>query len=882
MNRKMLLFVSAACVLALLTIGLKQYLPKSVSKAEMNTNQEEQQDDPLAAELQDLNRTRDPKTGKVPRERLITAKEIMDQRFALQKAMRAVAGISWTERGPNNIGGRVRALIFDKTDPTRKVWAGGVSGGLWRCNDITLATPVWTRINDFFGNMAVTSIAQDPKNTNVIYFGTGEGWSNSDAVRGLGIWRSTDGGATFSRLAATANSSFYFVNKLAVDSGGFVYAATSTGLKKSTDFGVTWSTVLSTANGAPNNFIADIEITPDQVFYCGLGNVFTTGGVFKSVNRGSTWTNVTPAGNWRRTEIGVCESNFSRVYVMMQSGTSNGIGGIFRTDNAGTSWTTLPNPSWCDQGTTKTDFTRGQAWYDLIIGADPTNSNNVMIGGVDIFRSTNAGANWTQVSQWASGCGSLPVVHADIHAITYAPSTAGARVAIGCDGGVYLSNNNGLSYTAKNNGLNITQFYSVAIHPNSSTNPSYLLGGTQDNGSIRTNSTGIGSGTTVTGGDGGFAHIDQTNSNIQITSFTNNDYNVSTNGGSSFTRYFKNSNGGFINPTDYDNAKDVLYGGSSAGSIFRWINPAGNGPSINLNITNFSGANITHIQVSANGRDTIYCGLDNGNVVRLNNASSLNGGTLLSKIIRTGTAGASVSGIAIDPSNENHILVTYSNYGIVSVYETFNAQTSGTPTWTAVEGNLPDMPVRWVMFDPRSTAAAWVATEMGVWTTDLLNGTSTDWQPTNFNLSNARVDMLQYRSSDRLVAAGTHGRGFFTTIVPSGAVRINPDGSSPVDIVTPVPDNKNSGSIFGIADNIKRESASKKKVYLSGNQLLITVTDNAPQLMELYDQSGKLLKKTVFNGQYRQDVSGFAKGLYYVLVTNQQTKTSFTTKVYIP
>src|SRR5207247_872769 len=112
-------------------------------------------------------------------------------------------------------------------------------------------------------------------------------------------------------------------------------------------------------------------------------------------------------------------------------------------------------------------------------------------------------------------------------------------------------------------------------------------------------------------------------------------------------------------------------------------------------------------------------------------------------------AGAgSVSGIAIDPSNEAHMLVTYSNYGVTSVFETTNGTTAGTPAWSSVEGNLPDMPVRWVMFDPRNNDWAILATEKGIWSTDNINGGATDWQPTNTNFANTRVDMLRYRNSD--------------------------------------------------------------------------------------------------------------------------------------
>ena len=125
----------------------------------------------------------------------------------------------------------------------------------------------------------------------------------------------------------------------------------------------------------------------------------------------------------------------------------------------------------------------------------------------------------------------------------------------------------------------------------------------------------------------------------------------------------------------------------------------------------------------------------------------------------------SVSCIAIENGNENHLLVTYFNYGVTSVWET----TDGGSNWTNVEGDLPDMPVRWCMFDPTNSDRALLATEVGVWTTNDLNGSSTDWDPSVSGLANVRVDMLQTRTSDNLVLAGTHGRGLFTTDAFSSA-----------------------------------------------------------------------------------------------------------------
>jgi hypothetical protein len=158
--------------------------------------------------------------------------------------------------------------------------------------------------------------------------------------------------------------------------------------------------------------------------------------------------------------------------------------------------------------------------------------------------------------------------------------------------------------------------------------------------------------------------------------------------------------------------------------------------------------------------------LQSGAVVRVDNANAV----ITSTIIRAAGGGA-VSCIDVDPANENHLLVTYSAYGVSSVFET----TTGAAPWTNDDGGdplLPDMPIRWCMFDPRNGDWALLATEKGIWSTDNLNGAATDWQPTNNNFANTRVDMLQYRASDGLLLAATHGRGLFSAFIPAAATPV--------------------------------------------------------------------------------------------------------------
>lgn len=736
--------------------------------------EEEFKDGPAEALAYEIEITKDPSTGIVPRERLVEAYRYMtelEDRQRLQRAAGAIAGVSWRERGPNNCGGRTRAIMVDPNDPTkRSVFAAGVGGGLWKTTDITAVSPVWTAVNDFFSNIAITTIAHDPTATQTIYFGTGEGFYNADAIRGLGVWKSTNGGSTFTQLTSTNNSNFFYIIKIVVHpTTGHVFVATRAGLYKSKDGGTSFTKVLGAGSGASINQMSDVEIAADGSVWAGMGSGGTDG-IYRAPASGATTgdagtyvklntaSNGFPTTGFDRIEIACAPSNSATTYVLLENNANSDLLGVWRTTNTGANWTQMTSPVDADGGVTP-GFTRTQAWYDLTIAVDPNNANTIFAGGIDLFKSTNGGSAWAQISHWYGGFG-FQEVHADQHTIVFEPGSSSV-IYFGNDGGVYRTSNGTASMPIlmnKNSGYNVTQFYACAMHPTAYSN--YFLAGAQDNGSHQFQNPGMNSTVEVTGGDGCFTHIDQDQPNFQWTSYVYNNYYRSTNGGASFSSVSFGNTGSFVNPTDYDNVSNVMYCAISGGNYMRWTDPQTGNTTATIGITAFNGASVRHISVSPNTPNRVFFGLSNGRVVRVDNANTIatgSAGTLL------GTpATGNVSCIAIEPGNDNHILVTYSNYGINSVFECTNAL-AATPTFTSVEGNLPDMPVRWALFNPSNAQQAMLATEVGVWTTDLLSGTATSWGPSSTGLAHTRVTMLQIRSSDNMVVASTHGRGLFTT-----------------------------------------------------------------------------------------------------------------------
>ena len=773
------------------------WLAEPEGENEENDADRPRADRPDLALLQDMDRTRDPATGTVPSERLLAAARYNEGRLKnLAQRGTATSGLAnaaWVERGPSNVAGRLLALLVDPTDATgNTVWAGAAGGGLWKATNASSASIAWINVNSYFNNLAVSALAAVPGTSPlVMYCGTGEGFFNLDAIRGGGIYKSTDGGTTWAPLAATVgNASFQYVQKIVVHPvTKDVYAATRTGgLYRSQDGGSTWARVLNTTTtqASVSTRVSDIEIAADNRIFVSFG-IFNTDGIYRSSTGDvGSWTNLstlggsglpTPASaSYERIELACAPSDANRVYAAFQSSASTTpILNIYRSLDGGTTWQVLPKPNDADTGI-GADYTRGQAWYDLPLGVSPTDPNTVWAGGIDLFKTSNAGAataaavSWQQVTHWYGGFG-FQDVHADQHAIVF-PAGASNKVYFGNDGGLYYSTNPTVAIptlTASNTGLNVTQFYGLAMHP---TNNNYFLAGAQDNGSHRFNAAGVNATTEVTGGDGGLSAIDQNAPLNQFTSYVYNNYYRSTDGGVNFTRLsLSNSSGSFINPWDYDSQTNVLYAGWNTNTYMAWTNALtsnANNARTNTPALPANSGGVAFVGISPLTANRIYLGTgssftsgvnDGGLLLRVDDASTT---SPIIKTLYTGPVNTSVSCVAVDPANEQHLLVTLSNYGIVSVLETTDAN-AAIPTWTSVEGTLPDMPVRWALFDPRGTARALLATEMGVYSTDKLNGSSTVWNPTTNGPLNVRVDMLRYRSGDKMVAAATHGRGLFTS-----------------------------------------------------------------------------------------------------------------------
>jgi hypothetical protein len=777
MTNKTTKFSKCATLFSIILLIFVSACQQKYTVGTRESGENDKYDGPALAAQFEFDRTKDPATGKIPVGKYWQAV----QQTAASKTASAFAptpassfGAGWVERGPNsdiagpsngntraNSGipsGRVRAMLVDAADATKKtVWIGGVDGGLWKTTDITASPATWTLVNDYLSNLAIADIAQQPGSPSNMYFCTGEGYFNIDAVGGNGIFKSTDGGVTWAQVASTAGWS---ANRILVDAAGNIYLGTAaagafvaTGIRRSTDGGATWTTITPTGSSGR---IADMELSSTGRLHITTGLGTSTIGLYRFTDipatvTSATWTAATtafpyPSGANCRVELGC---NGSILYAL-PSNTSAEVATIYKSTDGGANWAataTQPTAGWAS----------GQAWYALAVDIDPSDpTNGCIVGGLDTWKTTDGGTTWTQISHWVGVTPGYQYVHADVQKILW--FDAGSKLLFASDGGIFYSADKGITIRDRNVGLRIKQFYSCAIHP-STTN--YFLAGAQDNGTHQFSIAGLSSTVEVKGGDGAFVAIDQDEPSYQFGSYVFNQYRRSTDGGTSWSNVdFSASAGQFINPFDYDNTANIMYCGDIASNYRRWTNPQTGSTNAVVNITSIVGS-VTAVSVSPYTANKVFFGTSSGRVVQVDGANTIASGSAGTDR-STGLPAGTVSCINFGTDDLN-LIMCESNYGISNVW----VSTNGGVSWTSLDNNgvnLPDMPVRWCMFYPGDNTRALLATETGVWETDLISGTSTVWV-VNTSFPTVRTDMLKYRSSDGTLAAATHGRGLWTNTI---------------------------------------------------------------------------------------------------------------------
>lgn len=705
-----------------------------------------------------------------------------------------VGGIStWTQLGPSNSGGRTREIVIHPTSPSI-MYAAAVSGGVWKSTD---SGATWAPLNDLMGNLAVNSLAMDPGNSAVLYAGTGEGFYNADSVRGSGIFKTTNNGTSWAQLAGTNNSNFHYVNDLLVSplSSTRVYAATRTGIWRSTDSGTNWTQVLAKAD---NYGCLDLEIRSDQATDHVLASCGGWGGGEIRLNTDAggagTWTTVLSSAtageaNMGRTAIAIAPSAQSTMYAASVDRTGgafqDALHAVFRSTDGGSTWTarvrnTDPNAfnrsilSYVDSCACSASCS-GQGWYDLAVAVDPLDAQRVWVVGVEAARSDDGGANW------GIARGSI---HVDMHEITFHPGYDGSTnktMYIGQDGGISRTTDaraalvtacGGGSYpwTTINVGYGVLQFYHGAVYPGGQT----YFGGSQDNGTQRgTDAGGPTAWSNIRGGDGAYAAVNPTNTQIVYTSQQNFGLARSDTGGGLGTYVSKNATytdrRRFIHPYALDpNTPTRLW--TAGANPWRTDDQGDNW----VQRGTFPGTanpirEVTAVAIQKGNSDKVLIGADERNGSYKLFGTTDGTATTPTWTDLTGSLGAGeISSIAFDPSNAANVWLTKSTFGGTHVYRS----TDSGANWTLRVGSggtaIPNIPAHSVVVHPTVSTLVYVGTDLGVYVSTDAGAT---WAVENTNFANVPVEHLEFAvvGGSNALYAFTHGRGAWRAIVAVGS-----------------------------------------------------------------------------------------------------------------
>jgi photosystem II stability/assembly factor-like uncharacterized protein len=751
--------------------------------------------------------------------------------------------LDWVAVGPENFGGRTRALAIDVTDE-RILLAGGVSGGVWRSEDSGAS---WEKTTTPYQLQSVTAIVQDtrPGKENIWYYGTGELVGNSTRAagapfRGDGMFKSTDGGRSWQPLVSTQTNNpgsfdfpFNYVWALATNPNSTddeIYAAIFGGIVRSTDGGQSWETVLggdllglgsADLNEVTAIFYTDLHIASDGVFYATLSTetnnpeeLADAGGFYRS-NDGENWQRIfgEPGVPTRRTEIGSSPSNPDIVYFISDTRNTHTLRKLDRSANRISVMNGLPD------GSNDIEAFESQTSYDLFVRVHPTDENTVFVGGTNLYRSTDGFAtrnNTTWIGGYdpdADGVAIYPNHHPDQHDLLFLPSNPNVILSAN-DGGVFRSVNalaEEVVYEPLNNGYVTTQFYTG--HVSRFPRDNFILGGLQDNGSLVTGTAfAVDNAQRIIGGDGGYAastrfgiyyYLSFQNSRIFRLTF-NDDFGLT-----SFARVDPIGGGSdpeqpylFINPYMLDpNNGNRMY---LAGGDVLWRNrnlsqiPSGSQEPTSVNWakltrTSIPSGVISAVEVSSTPENIVFYGTSNGRLFKLEDAhaDSYSVTDVTADVFPTE---AYVSSISVNPVDADELLVTFSNYGIISVFQSLD----GGSTFTDVSGNLEEQPdgsgngpsVRWARVVPKTDGSAeyFLATSTGLYSTTSLTGGTVTWHlESPDEIGNSVVNMIDYRRQDGRVVTATHGNGLFVSSIPNV---VRPDAilfGSTLEIESPFP-----------------------------------------------------------------------------------------------
>lgn len=831
MNYKSILLSAAALGIVLVTVFTATTETRENEfyvKARKDKSQKEMAEARGSSEYFHMLRA-NPATGKIdPQDVAATEAQLIQMRQNSSKTT-ALNQLEWSEKGPNNIGGRTRAVICDRDDPN-KIYMGMTSGGFWTSPD---RGNTWNKMkgNDSIMRGSVTCVTQAINGD--LYYGTGESFTGGGTLAGSlgfpgnGVYKSSDRGVSVSHLTATSapynatNDAWNYVNQIKAHptDANRVIAATQRGLRQTLDGGTTWSSI------GPGQFpFVDLDISASgNVMIASTANLIylsTDGGAtFQSINNNTY--NLPGGSGVNRIDVAIAPSDEDVMYIVMSQ--PGGTRGVYKTIDKGTNWTSLANG-----GSNAFNPLGDQGFYDIAFGVHPTDPGILFLGGqLELWRYTSQTSTWKPIAYW-QGVSGTTRVHADLHGVQF-NTLAPDEMYVITDGGFFrTADSRALNpvFIEKNKNYATLQCYGVAANA-----IGHMIFGAQDNG------TSIIDGSITNspqhardqmGGDGMRGDASDVDYNFLFGTSQNGNLRRSTDGGSSqasFRSIFDKNididnvgspdeGGPWVTPIEL---KENLNGTFTKSVLFMGLNnrvwftqtAVGTDRVVWFPLYTRTGASFASITLNENGT-AAFIGDRSGRITRITGIDLYNtrykyddttdnllvngfamGNSFVADAMPTGGwSGNYIADLECDASG-NELLVTIPHYGrALHVFNSLNAL-SPTPTFSTIQGNLPAMPV-YSCAILTGTGNYLVGTEMGVFGTDnggaewdemnnINVGAENTWHP---RVAVTEIDVKQVLFTDSgdwygdIIYTGTYGRGVFqslnyATLSPPAPVSVN-------------------------------------------------------------------------------------------------------------
>ncbi len=739
----------------------------------------------------------------------------------------------WVQIGPQPVdnyygvsAGRVTALAVDPENP-KIVYAGGAEGGVWKTTD---GGATWVPLTDGQPSLAVGSITLDPNNSSIVYVGTGEENFSGDSYYGAGVLKSTDGGATWTQICGpfcgpVYSDSYYGggarIGQMSVQPGNSKVVLAA--VEFSGFDGIYRST---NAGVAWTQVISGLGPGTAVFFDPANANVAyaaTTSGVFKSADAGKTWSASNGGGS-----TALPNPNGGRVALALAPSSSMvlyaGIGDPSTGGLLGFYKSTTGGASWTQLANTP-NYCGGQCWYDDTIGVSPVDPNFVIVGGSWAYSPGNSAAlrSLDGGNTWTDFSAAI---HPDAHAMAFAND--GSVLYTGNDGGVWSTrtpSSTNINWISLNSTLALTEFYpGISMDPG---NVNHTYAGTQDNGTNKY--SGSVTWPTVACGDGGATAIDFAHPNVIYTGCITATLYKSTDDGVSFNDATNGIVTGdrvaWVPPLamDPENSQTLYFG---TYRVYQTTNAAGSWTPISGDLTS-GGGTLSTLAAAPTDSNTVYSGSDDGRVYVTRNALS-GSAAHWTNVTTSGLPNRTVDWIAVDPTTPTTAYVVYNGFSgffgdkLGHVFKTTNAGGA----WTDISSDLPNTPVNAILVDPDSPETLFIGTDIGAFYT---SSGGASWSTLGTGLPNVVVVGLALHNGSRTLRAATHGRSVWDLNIASlglTAPQITSLSPNYGAIAAPV---TISGSNFGAAEGsgyVQVNGAKSQVIAWSSTAITVRVPYN--------------------------------------------------------